>query len=157
MDVRYINPFVDSTIDAFQKMLAATVTRGKPAVSSTAPHGNELISIIGLSGRMRGAVVLQLPVITGLNIASRILMEEKKDVDADVYDAVAEFTNIIAGGAKAQLSRLEADGPPITLGLPTVFHGQHNGFGSSSGALWLQLPFESDLGPFEVLVSLEGK
>lgn len=157
MDVRYINPFVDSTIDAFQKMLAATVTRGQPAVSKQAPGGSELISIIGLSGRMRGAVVLQLPVSTGLNIAGRILMEEKKSVDADVYDAVAEFTNIIAGGAKAQLSRLEEDGTPISLGLPTVFHGQQSGFGSSSGALWLELPFQSDLGSFEVLVSLEGQ
>lgn len=157
MDVRYINPFVESTVDAFQKMLASTVTRGRPLLSKEPPGGSELISIIGLSGRMRGAVVLQLPVATGLNIAGRILMEEKKEVDSDVYDAVAEFTNIIAGGAKAQLSRLDEDGTPITLGLPTVFHGQHNGFGSSSGALWLELPFESDLGHFDVLVSLEGK
>lgn len=157
MDVRFINPFVESTVEVFQKMLAATVTRGNPVVSNKAPAGDELISIIGLSGRMRGAVVMQLPVATGLNIASRILMTEKEQVDADVYDAVAEFTNMIAGGAKAQLSRLEEDGAPITLGLPTVFHGQQNGFGSSSGALWLELPFESDLGKFDVLVSLESK
>jgi len=157
MDVRYINPFVDSTFDVFQKMLSSDIKRGMPRISREAPAGDELIAIIGLGGRIRGAVVLQLPVSTGLGVAGRILMTEKLAVDADVFDAVAEVTNMIAGGAKAQLSKMDEDETPITLGLPTVIHGQNSGFGTSSAALWLELPFESALGDFVVRVSLEAK
>lgn len=157
MDVRYVNPFVESTFNVFQKMLSTAIKRGVPRFTRDDPKGDELIAIIGLGGQIRGAVVLQLPVSTGLGMAGRILMAEKTEVDADVFDAVAEITNMIAGGAKAQLSEIEGEGNPITLGLPTVLHGTNSGLGTPAGSLCLEVPFESDLGNFVVRVSLEAK
>lgn len=153
METRYIEPFITSTTDVFSKMLATEVVRGISTMQDGVESEEELIAVIGFSGSMRGAAVIVFPINTALSITRHALCCEKHAVDEDVKDVVAEFTNMIAGGAKVHLS--SSDGPPITLGLPTVIQGKFSALSFQHHAEWNDLQFESALGPFTVRISVE--
>jgi chemotaxis protein CheX len=74
-------------------------------------------------------------------------------VDDTVSDAIAEMVNIVAGGAKSKLSG--DDRPPIDLSLPTVVRGNSYNVDYPSGSIWLEVPFNSELGSFTLRVTFE--
>jgi len=157
VDVKYINPFIDSINDLFSTMLNARAKRGEIGVAkgsggSGVGGGKDVTALIGLSGSVRGMVALSFPMPTALMIACRLLGNETKVVDGAVADAVAECVNIVAGAAKAKLSR--EDEVPIDLSLPTVIRGSSYNVEYPSKSLWLEVPFTSTLGSFSIRVTL---
>jgi chemotaxis protein CheX len=111
------------------------------------------MALIGLSGMARGMVTLAFPVDTALNMVNNLLGTEIRVVDDTVSDAIAEMVNIVAGGAKAKLSSdLEK---PIDLSLPTVVRGNSYNVDYPSGSVWIEVPFDSDLGSFALRVTFE--
>jgi chemotaxis protein CheX len=150
MKVEYINPFIESTYELFSTMLAAKAARGDVGIAGKNANPRDLMALIGISGRARGMVALAFPVDTALHMVNRLLGTEVRTVDDTVSDAIAEMVNIVAGGAKAKLS---GDGPPMDLSLPTVVRGSHFNVDYPSGSVWLEVPFESDLGPFSLRVT----
>ena len=53
MKAEYINPFLVSTIAAFDTMLNCTLTRGTPYVKNGSNPSHEISGVIGLSGRRK--------------------------------------------------------------------------------------------------------
>ena len=153
MNVVYINPFISSTQAVFTTMLASSVTAGTPVVAKSVGGTNVMLAVIGMTGDIRGAVALAFPFQSAVNIANQVLGTSKTEPDADVSDAVAEITNMIAGGAKAQLSRPE--GTPVQLGLPVVIRDTNAQLDYPAMASWIVLPFASALGEFTLFVSFE--
>ena len=86
-------------------------------------------------------------------MVERLLGAPPED-DETVSDAVSELVNIVAGAAKAQIS--ESIGETLNLSLPVVFRGANYEIYSPSNALWLEIPFSSDLGDFTLRLSFEG-
>ena len=74
-------------------------------------------------------------------------------MDATVSDAVAEMVNIVAGRAKSKFQTLSGD--PINLSLPTVVRGNSYKVDYPSKSVWLDVPFESELGPFNLRVTFD--
>jgi chemotaxis protein CheX len=84
-------------------------------------------------------------------MVGRMLGSEIRVVDDTIKDGVAELVNIVAGGAK---SKLNADhSTPIDLSLPTVVRGNSYTVDYPSQSVWLDIPFTSDLGPFNLRVT----
>lgn len=152
MKVEYINPFIESVYDLFGTMLSAKVKRGDIGVGSGEGNPRDLMAMIGLSGPARGMVALAFPVDTALTMVNRLLGTETRVVDDSVSDAMAELVNIVAGGAKA---KFPIDGPPIDLSLPTVVRGNSYNIDYPTGSVWLEVPFESELGGFLLRVTFE--
>lgn len=149
-----LDPFVSSTDAVFQTMLAATLEHGEPKHAAEVSGSNVVLSVIGMKGEdVRGAVALTIPFTTAVNLANRVLGTDKTEPDSDVSDAVAEITNMIAGGAKAHL--VGSDGSPIQLGLPVVSRNAQATLDHPAVASWTALPFESELGPFTLFVSFD--
>lgn len=155
MRVEFINPFIESVCDLFSTMLTCEAKRGVVNVSKSGPFGGEIAAIIGLSGPARGTVALSFPKRTALLMVNRLLGTTTTELDESVMDAVAEFVNIVAGGAKAKLNG-DTGTPPITLSLPTVIRGKEYSVEAPSWSVWLDVPFTSDLGPFNLRVSFES-
>lgn len=151
MDVKYINPFIESVSEVFDTMLQAKVARGTISLTSGKSDPLHIVALIGLSGPARGTVALHLPTKTALGIVSRILGVALVVADQTVNDGVAEIVNIVAGNAKAKLSA--TGGIPIDLGLPTLITGNHYTVEYPTKASWLQVPFNSDFGPFSLCVT----
>lgn len=152
MKVEYINPFIESVYELFSTMLSSKATRGNIGVFNSTPSPRDITALIGLSGRARGMVALAFPNKTALNMVDRLLGTKSKVVDDTVSDAVAELVNIVAGGAKAKFPTKEGS-PPIDLSLPTVVRGNSYNVNYPSGSVWLEVPFESDLGEFYMRVT----
>ena len=153
MKVEYINPFIESVYDLFTTMLSSKAQRGDVGLAKTDANPRDIMALIGLSGMARGMVALAFPVETALNMVNSLLGTEIRVVDDTVSDAIAEMVNIVAGGAKAKLNT--GDGPPIDLSLPTVVRGNSYNVDYPSGSVWLEVPFNSDLGPFTLRVTFE--
>ncbi len=151
VDVRYINPFIQSTYDLFSTMLGCHAKRGDIGLSSGESSNREITALIGLSGPIRGVVALSFPILTALQIACKLLGKETPVVDDSVSDAVAECVNIITGSAKA---RMNQDSTPIDLSLPTVIRGKGYNVDYPKQSLWLEVPFTSELGSFSLRVTI---
>jgi chemotaxis protein CheX len=156
MKVEYINPFIEGVNDLFSMMLGCTATRGPLGLTKKGGESRDIrdiMALIGFSGPARGTVALVFPIATALAMVGKLLGEEAHVVDETVLDAVGEIVNIVAGGAKAKLSK--GDHPPIDLGLPTVVRGHGYMVAYAAHSVWLDVPFTSELGPFNLRVNFE--
>ena len=149
MKVEYINPFLTSAISAFDTMLGCKLNRGTPYVKNGSQPEHEVSGVIGLSGKARGTVVLSLSREAALNATAVLLQERPAEINSDVTDAVGELTNIIAGGAKAQLEHLN-----MSVSLPTVITGRFHCAEFPRKARPICIPFESEWGVITVEVGL---
>ena len=156
MKVEYINPFIESVYDLFSTMLGCQAKRGNVGLARGHVSDREITALIGLSGRARGTVALSFPEETALAMAGRLLGMEMEVVDETISDALGEMVNIVAGGAKAKFTN-DNGGPPIDLSLPNVVKGHNYSVDYPSQATWLDVPFSSELGAFNLRVTFEVK
>jgi chemotaxis protein CheX len=151
----YINPFIESVNDLFTTMLCRSVKRGDIGLTTqTKTISEEIVALIGMSGEGRGTVTLTFPIKTAFAIASCLLGIEINEMNENVADTVAEVVNIIAGGAKGKLSSKFTS--PLELSLPTVIRGTGYTVAYPLNTIWVEIPFTSDLGHFQLRVTFES-
>jgi len=153
MQARHINPFIESVYELFQTMLQGTVERGPIGVTDGGATPGDILAIIGISGPTRGTVSIGFPEPTALAIVGKILGTPCTKLDDTVSDGVAEVVNMVAGSAKARLNAGNQE--PLDLSLPTVVRGERYNVQYPSKSVWLEVPFTSDLGPFNLRVTFE--
>ncbi|MBM3288685.1 MAG: chemotaxis protein CheX [Candidatus Hydrogenedentes bacterium] len=153
MQARHINPFIESVYELFQTMLQGKVERGPIGVTDGGAQPSDIMAIIGISGPTRGTVSIGFPTATALAIVGRILGTPCVQIDDTVSDGVAEVVNMVAGSAKAKLN--SGNEHPLDLSLPTVVQGKQYNVQCPSKSVWLEVPFKSDLGEFNLRVTFE--
>jgi len=149
MKSKYINPFVVSIKSVFSTMLGCEITRGELFVKDRPHPHHDVSGVIGLSGKATGSVVLGLSEETALAVTEAMLEERPPEVNADVVDAVGELTNMIAGGAKAQLEQLA-----LSISLPSVITGKTHSVKFPSRLTPICIPFDCPLGNVVLEVGL---
>ncbi len=149
-----VNPFVEAVYGLFSTMLNAQVVRTGLAVSSELARPREIMALIGFSGSVRGTVALAMPRATSAAMVQRLLDTCTMPSEEVLSDTIAELVNIVAGQAKTKLSLKTKQ--PLDLSLPVVLNGQGYDVYSPSGAVWLEIPFESELGPVTVRLSFQS-
>ena len=155
MKAEYINPFIESVNDLFSTMLGHKVVRGKPGLATTTKQNSrEIVALIGLSGEVRGTVTLTFPLETAFAMAGCLLGMEIKKMDERVTDMVAEMVNIVSSKAKAKLST--KFNSPLELSLPAVVKGEDYTVAYPLNTVRVEIPFESELGPFQLRVTFES-
>ncbi len=147
MKAEFINPFITSLDNAFRTMLSCEVRRGAIELKDNTTPQYGVSGIIGLSGRAVGTVVLSLSEPVALKAASTLLMCETTEIDADVVDAVGELTNVVAGGAKAELEAYE-----MQVTLPNVITGLNHDIRFPSDVTPICVSFDTDWGPLTLEV-----
>jgi chemotaxis protein CheX len=81
-----------------------------------------------------------------------LLLQRPPEINSDVTDTIGELVNIVAGGAKAKLERLQ-----MRVGLPTVVTGRSHCIEFPSRVTPICIPFDSDWGAVTVEVGLTEK
>jgi len=154
MDVleMYVTPFVTTTLNTFKNFVGFELVAGHPHFSGRAMEFDQDISaIIGLSGDIRGAVVISMKRKFALKIADALVGTAHTELDDDVVDAVGEIVNIIAGNVKNEVE----GGEKIVISLPTVVKGKDHTFawpGKHTRILCISFRHEDDY--FNVLVDI---
>lgn len=147
MRVEYIDPFIRSLTNVFQTMLECKPHRGEICLNKERRSEYPISGVIGLSGRAKGTVVLSLSEEVALRAASAMLQTEVTELDEEVIDAVGELTNMLAGGAKAELEQYQ-----LSISLPNVVTGRGHEIHFPLEVTPIRIPFDTDWGPLSVEV-----
>jgi chemotaxis protein CheX len=151
INVDYINPFIEATINTFSTMCNVTPSREKIFLKGEGEEVYGVSGIIGLAGEALGAVVLNFPESVAITTVSKFVGEEYSSITASVVDGVGELTNIIAGDAK---NRLIQKGYKFEIGLPKMVTGRNYITAQNKSVPCIVVMFNSTIGKFCLEVSL---
>ena len=74
INVEYINPFLMAATNIIKDICQIDMQVGKPYVKQTAFADDSVIIMIGITGEMRGSVIIALTYNKALEIASKMMM-----------------------------------------------------------------------------------
>jgi chemotaxis protein CheX len=156
IDVEFLNPFVEGTVQTMKQMANLDCERTGLGLSNDAKSKGDISGTIGLSGDAEGFVSVSFS--DGLArkiIAKMLMMEEGETVaDEDIQDGVGEFMNVVAGFAKAKLVDTEHS---FMLSIPNVIYGGPHSVGQPRGIPVFTIDFVTEGEEFHVLVCLMPK
>lgn len=120
INVEYINPFLMAASSVMKNMCQTDVKIGKPYVRTTEFSNDSLIIMIGVTGEMRGQVVIGFSLEVACDIASKMMMMPVTEMNEISMSAIAELGNMVMGNAATILS---TKGVGIDITPPTLCRG----------------------------------
>lgn len=145
MDVRYINPFLDGTLEVLKTMAGIEAIPAKPALKVDHSAYGDVSGIIGLTGDAVGSLALSFTEKSICRVVSNMLGEEFKEVGPEIVDAVGELTNMISGAAR---TKLEKQGLNVYAAIPTVVYGTGHKITHVLRSPSILIPFSTSSGSF---------
>lgn len=149
MDVRYINPFVESVCNTFETMCGMKVDVKNPELKCALGPMTDVSGVIGFSGDATGCVVLHFDFVTASNVATAFAGTEIDQHHEDFADAIGELANMVAGGAKAKF-----DGVDISVSLPNVIIGKAHNVTTAKNDKRIIIPCQTAAGAFTVEIGM---
>ncbi|MBU2551183.1 MAG: chemotaxis protein CheX [Proteobacteria bacterium] len=143
MDVKYINPFLEATVNVIKTMAFVDVTPDRPFLKKDHVAFGDVTGIIGLTGDVRGSLSLTMNFHLIKTIMQKMLGEEIEDVNDDARDAVGELTNMISGDARRVLQQ---NGLNLTAAIPTIVAGKNHTIKHIVSGPVIVIPFTSEGG-----------
>lgn len=147
MNVKYINPLLESTISVLSTMAMVEATPGKPTLKEGDTALGDVTGMIDLSedGKTKGSLAISFPSEVIFDIAEKMLGEPAQALDESIVDMVGEITNMITGSAKRIFSE---QGLEFDLTLPHTTVGSDNPLTHSVEGSPIVLPFSTSAGSF---------
>ena len=152
MDIKYINPFIESTLNNLEQMAQLKATKLDVTVVKEPKTNGDISAVIGLSGEVIGSAVISFPEDIALAVASAMFMEELKEFNADVKDAIGEFANIVVGNAR---NKLVDAGLGVTISTPTIIVGSNHEISHPQQIPFLVIPFKTKFGLFHINIGIK--
>jgi len=153
--IEYINPFIQSSINAFKGMVFTEIERvglyvKKENQTNMAGDVSVLLSIFGA---LNGTIVLSFPRKVAIKLIGAMLMDEDlDDFNDDVIDGIGEIGNLVAGSAKSALA--QATGKELSVSIPTVLTGKPHDLQHMKGVPCIGCVFNSKHGKFALEVAV---
>jgi len=123
MNVEYINPFIEASQSVLMMMTGNKPTLGKVYLKKVPFPSDDIAVIVGLTGRIRGQVVISLNTDTALTVASAMMGGVAlAELDEISKSAIAELGNMIMGNTATILS---SRGIGIEITPPSLLVGQN--------------------------------
>jgi len=154
----YVESFVEVTVNTFKEFVGTDISSRHPHfLDPDKGFEWDISAVIGLSGAVRGAVIVSMKVELAIKLTELLTETEHKDIDADVVDAIGEINNIIAGNIKPKVP----NGEKIVISIPTIIKGkEHSIAWPSKQTRILCIPhkvFENDIFHLMVAIELENE
>lgn len=149
MDVKYINPFLNATLNVLKTMAFVEARPQKPFVKDDQMASGDISGIIGITGDNEGSLSITFSQSCIEAILQNMLGEPVEGLTEEVRDAVGEITNMISGDARRYLNE---EGVNLTAAIPTVISGQNHSIKHISPGPCIAIPFDTDHGPLMVEV-----
>ena len=141
--VEFVAPFIQATQETFETMVGLTVRRRDAWVKDGYTVYGEISGVIGLSGATAGTCAISMPLSMAVHAVGAMLDEtlEPDSSQGVVRDGVGELINMIAGRAKALLSKTPYK---FDITLPTIVSGGRHEVFQRKGTRCLVLLFETE-------------
>ena len=148
MDASIINPFINATLNVLKTMARLEPVPEKPYLKKTNETWGSVTGLIGLAGaKANGCMTISFDEPTALAVVNALLMEKFEKISDEVVDAIGEITNMICGGAKAELDNV---GYQFNLAIPSVIVGEKVEMKQLSKSPIIVVPFKLPMGSFAV-------
>lgn len=132
--------------EVFELMLGCSL---EPSAEPADEEGLDITSMVGLAGQICGILTVRCSAKSAAQMASRMLGVDAEKAGPEIWDAVGEICNMVAGNFKNKINGL-SDG--CMLSVPTVITGaDYNIHSMVNDNLHTTLLFEGQ----PVVVSLE--
>jgi chemotaxis protein CheX len=155
VDVNFISPFIQSTINTLSVQANTIATCKSPQIKGSQEFQVDIAGVISLvSDAFVGSISLCFPRATFLKICHNLFGEEHQHINSEIEDAAAELLNMIFGAAKAELNKKQ--NYQIKKALPTIISGNSLRLKQSMGPTII-LPFDSDAGLFHLEIEVVDK
>ncbi|MBN2420470.1 MAG: chemotaxis protein CheX [Deltaproteobacteria bacterium] len=151
MDVKYINPFIESTYHVLETMAKTRAEGGNPYIKKDRIARGVVSAVIELSGDVSGTISISFEETCILNIVSN-LFNEKVEMNDEIKDTVGELCNIITGQARQKLNEL---GLNIQAGIPRLITGENHSINHISDRRVMGIPFTCADSNFTIEVCVE--
>lgn len=119
LDVKHINPFLQSSISVIEMTTQTKLTVGKPSVATLEFQNNTFILQVGVTGVLKGQVLLVMSENSAKAMASKMMMGMPiETLDEMACSALGELSNMIMGNTATLFSTqgiLMDITPPISL------------------------------------------
>lgn len=119
LDVRHINPFLQSSLNVIEMTTQTKLTVGKPTVATLEFPDNTFILQVGVTGVLKGQVLLVMSDQYAREMASKMMMGMPvEQLDEMACSALGELINMIMGNTSTLFSTqgiLMDITPPISL------------------------------------------
>lgn len=130
MNVEYINPFIEASQSVLMMMTGSKPALGKVYLKDVPFQSDDVAVIVGLTGKIRGQVVISLSADTALMVASAmmggIMLPELDDISRS---AISELGNMIMGNTATILAGrgvgIEITPPSLLIGEKMVITPAH--------------------------------
>ena len=121
MNVDYINPFIEASQQVFQMVIGIKPTLKKVYIKKSPYAGDSVAVIVGLTGKIRGQVIISLSIDTAKSIASIMMGGMAVETfDEMAKSAISELGNMIIGNTAIILSTrgigVEITPPSLLMG-----------------------------------------
>jgi chemotaxis protein CheX len=123
IDVRHINPFLQSSISIVESVTSVKMTVGKPEKTDFMLKDQVYAIQVGVVGEMKGQVVLVMKEENAKDIASKMMFGAPvPELDEMASSALNELSNMIMGNTATIFSTL---GILIDITPPLAVHGSN--------------------------------
>lgn len=122
INAEHINPFLIASTKILKDMCFVDVKIGKPYIKNTEFKDDTLVILIGITGEIRGQVMIAFPNAVACDIASKMIMMPITAMDELSTSAICELGNMILGNTATVFSTkgIGIDITPPTLCLGNV-------------------------------------
>lgn len=152
MDVKFINPFLQGTMEVLKTMAFIEPRPGKVYLKETTVAYGDVSGVIGITGDAIGSLALSFKESCIINIVSKMLGETYPGANQEVFDAVGELTNMISGVAR---NYLEKDHMHVYAAIPSVVYGKDHTINHILNSPSIVIPFMTETGSFVVDVCIK--
>lgn len=139
LNAEHINPFLMAAKKVFQDMCFIEVQIQKPTLKEASFNSDSWVIIIGVTGEMRGQVLIGMSKSDACMIASKMCMMEVTEIDDFAASALSELGNMIMGNAATVFSSQNIG---IDITPPTLSHGEVSFTNSYAKSLCVPLLME---------------
>lgn len=123
LNVEYINPFLQSGMSVLEMVTQTKLTVGKPALAELNFHGTAVILQVGITGRLKGQVLIVLDEENAKALASKMMMGMPVETfDEMASSALCELSNMMMGNAATIFASMNI---PMDITPPIAMHGEN--------------------------------
>lgn len=139
LNAELINPFLMAARKVLQDMCFVDASIQKPTLKEAKFNPDTWLIMIGVTGEMRGQVIMAMSEKSACGVASKMCMTEVKQIDDFSASALSELGNMVMGNAATVFS---SNGIGIDITPPTLSHGMVSITNTFAKNLCVPLTFE---------------
>jgi chemotaxis protein CheX len=152
VDVKYVNPFIESFKTVMPQLGFNDIRKGDLSVNGQELNKTGVIVLVGIVGAIKGNVVYCLDLEHAKQIASTMMMGMPvEEFDEMPQSALSEMMNMLTASAATCFYEL---GIHIDISTPTLLHGKNIAVKMSSAQV-LCVQMMADAYPIEINIAFE--